>query len=70
LKTLRLRLCVIQYFVAELLFVDHFSGVFYLLMAACVDWASSAEEQEKLITKVLDVTSFIGSVVAGITIFL
>jgi hypothetical protein len=39
-------------------------------MPANVDWASSAEEQEKLITKVLDVTSFIRNVVAGITVFL
>jgi hypothetical protein len=59
-----------SYFVAELLFVDHFSGVFYFLMAANVDWASSAEEQEKLITKVLGVTLFIRSLVPGTTIFL
>jgi DNA polymerase III alpha subunit len=32
-------------------------------MAANVDWASSAEEQEKLITKVVDVLSVICSMV-------
>jgi hypothetical protein len=39
-------------------------------MAANVDWVNSAEEQEKLITKVLNITSIICSVVASITVFL
>jgi hypothetical protein len=35
--------------------VEYLNFIFYTIMAANVDWAISAEEQEKLITKVMDV---------------
>jgi hypothetical protein len=39
-------------FVVFELFVEYLNFIFYTIMAANVDWAIPAEEQEKLITKV------------------
>jgi hypothetical protein len=45
----------VSFYVVGQVFVVNFNGTFYFHMAANVDWASSAEEQEKLITEVVDV---------------